>query len=177
MNLCNLFLVWTLRSGARFLRWNNKNTALQDTTVVQEPSWEGMDTNTGFSFGSATVTNSSLRASMPTRKSKASECREIKVFAPTTQDVAMQRLTADLSITIPCVLVLVVIMVVGLGVLIDKQFDRLTWTIQEFVGLHPKAWAQVSPIFEWKYLDSPFNRLSTVSATSIPSSPRLPSAF
>jgi hypothetical protein len=103
--------------------------------------WDELGAGAAFqgqnSAGSATVCDSFVHSTIPTfglHSSKHGKTGPGTAFAPSPQDIAMRRLTADLSITIPCLLAMVIIMVVGLAVIIEKQFDNITWTIQEFVS-------------------------------------------
>lgn len=150
MNTCNLFLVWALRASARSIR--RHTLSVSDTTkagTTQDRSAMGIDWDeygAGSAFqdrdetGSATVCDSDLRSALPTftfdAALKSKDHESLTAFAPSRQDLELKRLAADLTITIPCLLAMVTVMVVGLGVIINKQFDNITWPIQELVSLN-----------------------------------------
>lgn len=148
MNACNLLLVWTLRVNASSVKRDTQTWSSSNLTAHATPQqvaelgvdWEQLGVGSAFkgNTGRATVADSSLRSAMPAKlfdtSAKSQDHESNTAFAASPQDIALRRLAADLTITIPCLLAMVIVMVVGLSVLIEKQFEHLTWTIQEYVS-------------------------------------------
>lgn len=148
MNACNLFLVWALRASANSVKRHTMSVSNPTmASTAQERSAMGIDWDeygAGSAFqnrneaGLATVSDSNLRSAMPTftfdAAHKSQDHESLAAFAPSRQDLELKRLAADLTITIPCLLAMVTVMIVGLGVIINKQFDNITWPIQELVS-------------------------------------------
>lgn len=139
MNTCNLFLVWTLRSSVKFINSRSQSHSVTGPPATGGINWDAKveegQIDSGCRGFTRRIWNSSLFGSKAEPGTSSSQVGTFQTYSPSNQDMAMKRLAADLSVAIPCVLAMVTIMVVGLAVLIDKHFENLTWTIQEFVRL------------------------------------------
>lgn len=134
MNAFNLLLVFTLKSSVKFINEHGGSGSHSTGAIVWEKASEA-PIEPGCTGCTRKLRKSSrLFGGRSVQDTRTSQTESRETFALSTQDLAMKRLAADLTIAIPCVLAMVIIMVVGLGVLIQKQFERLTWTIQEFVS-------------------------------------------
>jgi hypothetical protein len=143
MNLFNLLLVISLRQSIRAAKARTSSGAYGS----DEKKLTGADRNSRFSLASSVVKMKQKRTSKDykakaasfscTSQLPSSEIDSNLPFSLTPQDVAMSRLAADLSIVIPCVLIMVIIMVCGLSILVDRRFDISSWSLHEFVRVLP----------------------------------------
>lgn len=138
MNAFNLLLVFTLKSSVKFINEHGGSGSAGTGAITWEKPPDEAPIESGCTGFSRKLINSGIFGGKAARETKASQTDSGQTFTPSSQGLAMKRLAADLSIAIPCVLAMVIIMVVGLGVLIQKQFEHLTWTIQEFVSFPVK---------------------------------------
>lgn len=137
MNLGTLCLVCTLRS-----------TVAADRRRAQENFLENCQpqiTSSAPVMQIGQAGNNSDKNNQPTLSHESSGGKLEKQHAPLAaapippmhlcpQTVAMRRLAADLSTTIPCILALALTILVELAILVNRRFMNMTWALQEFVS-------------------------------------------
>lgn len=137
MNLGTLCLVCTLRSTVAADRRRAQENFLENCHPQTTSSAPVMQIG---QTGKPLDENNQPTLSIESSGEKLGKIRVPVAVTPTPpmhlcpQTVAMRRLAADLSTTIPCILALALTILVELAILVNRRFMNMTWALQEFVG-------------------------------------------